>query len=190
MPRDQVSEIPTLGLVGSASGGVERIRQEIVEPLIREGWRVAVTLTPTAGFWLRESGEADVIERLTGFPVRVESRLPSEKSRHPQVTCYAAVPASANTVAKLALGIADNQALTTLCEALGTSDLPVIIFPRINEAHARQPAWASHIQRLRSVGADLVYGDDVWPLHEPRSAPERDLPWELIRHRIKAAIGF
>ena len=96
------------------------------------------------------------------------------------------VPASANTVAKLALGIADNQALTTVCEALGTLSLPIIIFPRINAAHARQPAWASHIEALRRVGADLVYGDDVWPLHEPRSSPGRDLPWEVIRQRIKA----
>jgi 3-polyprenyl-4-hydroxybenzoate decarboxylase len=186
MPGHPVSPTPTLGLVGSASGGLERIRAELVEPLLSDGWQVAVTLTPTAGVWLRDSGEADKLVEITGYPVRVESRLPSEKSGHPQVTCYAVVPASANTVAKLALGIADNQALTTVCEALGTRGLPVIIFPRVNAAHARQPAWASHIEALRRVGADLVYGDDVWPLHEPRSAPGRDLPWELIRQRIKA----
>ena len=93
----------TLGLVASASGGVERIRHELVEPLMADGWQVAITLTPTAGVWLRESGEADVLAEITGYPVRVESRLPTEKSGHPQVTCYAVVPASANTVAKLAL---------------------------------------------------------------------------------------
>lgn len=95
------------------------------------------------------------------------------------------VPASANTVAKLALGIADNQALTVACEALGTSGLPVIVFPRVNAAHARHPAWDSHLDGLRRAGADLVYGPDVWALHEPRSAPpHRELPWETIRHRI------
>jgi hypothetical protein len=46
---------------------------------------------------------------------------------------------TANSVAKLALGIADNQALTVLCECVAT--VPMIIFPRINAAHARQPAW-------------------------------------------------
>ena len=46
---------------------------------------------------------------------------------------------TANSVAKLALGIADNQALTVLCENVGHR--PMIIFPRINAAHARQPAW-------------------------------------------------
>jgi phosphopantothenoylcysteine synthetase/decarboxylase len=177
----------TLGLVGSASGGVEHLRAELVEPLIADGWQVAVTLTPTAGTWLRSTGETAALERLTGYPVRVESRLPAEKSGHPPVSCYAVVPASANTVAKLALGLADNQALTTLCEAIGTRNLPVIVFPRINAAHARQPAWSSHIEALRRAGVDLVYGDDVWPLHEPRSAPGRALPWELIRRQIKAA---
>ncbi|MFC4942358.1 flavoprotein [Pseudonocardia sp. GCM10023141] len=177
----------TLGLVCSASGGIEFVRTELVEPFIAEGWQVAVTLTPTAGAWLDASGEGDRLEKVTGFPVRVEPRMPGETSPHPPVTCYAVVPASANMVAKLALGIADNQALTMLGEALGTRGLPVVIFPRINAAHARQPAWESHIAGLRRVGADLIYGDDVWQLHEPRSAPGRDLPWATIRERIKVA---
>lgn len=76
------------------------------------GWRVAVTLTPTAGRWLRMSGEADRLEELTGLPVRDEPRLPGEPRPHPKVDCYVVAPASANSVAKLATGIADNQALT------------------------------------------------------------------------------
>jgi phosphopantothenoylcysteine synthetase/decarboxylase len=177
----------TLGLVCSASGGIERVRAEIVEPFIADGWRVAVTLTPTAGTWLRESGELQKLEELTRLPVRVDARTPTETSPHPPVDCYAVVPASANTIAKLALGIADNQALTTVCEALGTKDVTVVIFPKVNAAHARQPSWESHIAGLRRVGAYLVYGDDVWPLHEPRSAPGRDLPWQAIREQIKEA---
>jgi len=179
--------VSALGLVGSACGGIESIRQELVEPFLAKGWTVAVTLTPTAGFWLAESGEAQVISQLTGLPVRVDPRLPGEKSPHPPVDCYAVVPASSNTVAKLALGIADNQALTTVCEALGGGDVPIVVFPRVNAAHARQPAWESHIQSLRRAGVDLVYGDDVWPLHEPRSAPGRPLPWQVIRTRIESA---
>ena len=38
----------TLALIGSAAGGVEHIRAELVEPALSRGWRVAVTLTPTA----------------------------------------------------------------------------------------------------------------------------------------------
>jgi hypothetical protein len=190
LPGDQVTDTPpTLGLIASASGGIESVRAEVVEPLLAEGWRVAVTLTPTAGAWLRASGELDALEKITGLPVRVEPRGPQEVSPHPPIDCYAVVPASANTVAKLALGIADNQALTTVGEALGTIGLPVVIFPRVNAAHARHPAWQAHINALREAGALLVYGDDVWPLHEPRSSPGRELPWAAIRDTIKAAVA-
>jgi flavoprotein len=67
-------------------------------------------------------------------------------------TCPLAAPASANTVAKLALGIADNQALTQVNEAIGVGDLPVVVFPRVNAAHARHPSWERHIDALRCLG--------------------------------------
>ena len=176
---------PTLGLVGTAAGGIEDLRAELVEPLIAEGWRVAITLTPNAATWLQASGELDQLERLTGLPVRSAPRLPGEERPHPQVDAYAVVPASATTVAKLALGLGDNQAMTQVCEAIGTRDLPVLVFPRVNAAHARQPAWKSHLQSLQEAGVHLVYGDDVWPLHEPRSAPSRPLPWPAILETVK-----
>ena len=84
----------------------------------------------------------------------------------------------------------DNQALTQVCEAIGTRDLPVVVFPRVNAAHARQPAWDDHIDALRRAGVRLVYGDDVWPLHEPRSAPGRELPWKAVLDTVNAAVPF
>jgi phosphopantothenoylcysteine synthetase/decarboxylase len=179
----------TLGLVGTGAGGVESLRAELVEPLVRSGWRVAVTLTPTAGEWLRATGETDEIETITGLPVRVGPRLPGESRPHPDADGYAVVPASANTVAKLALGIADNQALTVVGEAIGARGVPVVVFPRVNAAHARHPAWASHIAALRAGGVDLIHGDDVWPLREPRDEAGRALPWSTIRERVIAAVA-
>lgn len=173
-----------LGLICSAAGGVEHVRERLVEPMVADGWSVAITLTPAAAEWLTEAGEHQKLEDVTGLPVRSVPRLPGDERPHPPVDCYAVVPASANTIAKLALGIADNQALTTLCEAIGTRGIPMVVFPRVNAAHARQPAWEGHIAALRSVGVHLVYGD-VWPLHEPRSAPERGLPWAEIRAAIE-----
>jgi hypothetical protein len=118
----------------SAAGGVEQVRERLVEPMIADGWTVAITLTPAAAEWLGESGEHQKLEDLTGLPVRSAPRLPGDERPHPPVDCYAVVPASANTVAKLALGIADNQALTTLCEAIGTRGIPIVVFPRVNAA--------------------------------------------------------
>jgi len=170
---------PVVGVVGCAAGGVEDLRNELVEPLAKRGCTVAVTLTPDAYGWLSQAGEVEELERLTGLAVRAEPRLPTEASPHPRIDVFIVAPASANTVAKLALGIADNQALTVLCESIATT--PMVVFPRVNAAHARQPAWNGHLDLLRSAGVQLIYGEDVWPLYEPRAAPPgRPLPWGTI----------
>jgi hypothetical protein len=180
---------PVIGLVGCSAGGVEEIRERLVEPMRALGWLVAVTLTPTAATWLDAIGELAKIEDATGYVVRHAPRLPSEESPHPSVGCYVVAPATASTVAKLALGIADNQALTQVCEALGGRTVPVVVFPRVNAAHAGQPAWDDHIGALRRAGAHLIYGEDVWPLHRPRSAPSRQLPWQAIIGATGAALA-
>ncbi|MFD0456597.1 flavoprotein [Streptomyces violaceoruber] len=90
-----------LGVVGSAAGGVEALRIGLVGPAMERGWQVAVTLTPTAGRWLRMSGEIERLEKVTGLPVRDEPRLPGEARPHPRVDGYVVAPASANMVAKL-----------------------------------------------------------------------------------------
>ncbi|MFG3141465.1 flavoprotein [Streptomyces sp. NPDC048211] len=174
--------------MGTAADGVEQLRTGLVEPAIALGWQVAVTLTPNAGRWLRANGELERLETLTGLPVRDSPRLPTEPRPHPVADCYVVAPASANYVAKLAMGIADDQALTQVSEALGTIDVPVVVFPRINAAHARHPAWERHIEMLGRTGVELMYGTNVWPLEEPRRGPsDRQLPWATIletAHRV------
>lgn len=168
-----------IGIVASAAGGVEDLRSALVEPLLNRGHEVFVVLTPTASAWMETNGERNKLATLTGLPVRAQPRLPTEPSPHPKPDVIVAAPATSNTVAKLALGIADNQALTLLCENVGTT--PMVVFPRINAAHARQPAWPQHLSALESVGVRLIYGDDVWPLTEPRTAsPRREPPWAPI----------
>ncbi|MBA8794034.1 phosphopantothenoylcysteine synthetase/decarboxylase [Friedmanniella endophytica] len=169
----------TIGVIAAAAGGVETLRTGLVAPLIKAGHQVAVTLTPTAAYWLDDIGESSQLEQLTGYPIRSTSRLPGEKSPHPKIDVFLGAPMTANSVAKLAMGIADNQAMTVLCENIGTK-APMIIFPRINAAHSRQPAWNDHLERLRSAGVELAYGPDIWPLFEPRAAGPRLLPWDQI----------
>jgi hypothetical protein len=187
MPRSAMTEDlrdprgPVIALVVSSAGGAETVREEFVAPAVAKGWTVAITTTPTAARWLDELDERPRLEHLTGLPVRSAPRLPGETSPHPRADCVVVAPATANTVAKLALGIADNQALTVAGEAIGDTGLPVVLFPRINAAHARHPAWDGHIGALESAGVRLVRGEDVWPLHEPRTAPPgRRLPWPQI----------
>ncbi|WP_308313080.1 flavoprotein [Streptomyces sp. ISL-1] len=96
-----------------------------------------------------------------------------------------------NYVAKLATGIAGNQALTQVAEAIGTIGVPVVVFPRVNAAHVRHPAWEGHIETLRRGGVELVHGPDVWPLYEPREDPSvRELPWTTVIEAIRRGTAF
>lgn len=178
-----------VGVVGCAAGGVEELRSRLVCPLVDRGYRVAVTLTPTASNWLGQRGELAELAHATGLPVRAEARLPDQTSPHPPLDACALVPATANSVAKLALGIADNLALTQACEVLGSRSIPMLIFPRVNAAQVGHPAFRGHIATLRAAGAHVLTGEDVWPVR-PRSAQVRELPWDRIVSDVAAlAVG-
>lgn len=144
-----------VAVVGCAAGGLDQLGEQLVAPLVARGHEVPVTLTPAAASWFQADGTADALSDLTGFVVRAESRLPNEVSPHPEPDLVAAAPVTANSVAKLALGIADNQAMTLLCESLPIR--PIVLFPRVNAAHTRHPAWERHLDTLAAAGVHLVY---------------------------------
>ncbi len=135
---------------------------------------MAVTFTPTAAGWFTTE-ELEDLAKLTGLPVRSTPRMPGEPRPHPPIDLFIAAPLSANSVAKLALGIGDNQALTVLSEALGTT--PMVVCPKVNAAHVRHPAWAGHVATLRRVGVVLVEVELVEPRAKPGGTP---IPWEGI----------
>ncbi|MHA6792388.1 flavoprotein [Pseudonocardia bannensis] len=170
-----------IGLIASAAAGTETLRTDLVEPALDRGWQVAITLTPTAATWLGHTGERARLEMLTGFLVRDELRMPGQRSPHPTADCYIVAPATANTVAKLALGISDNQALATAHEAVGSRAVPVIVFPRVNTAHAGHPAWLTHLSTLRAAGVHVLWGEGAWAPDDPGADPgARRLPAAMI----------
>jgi hypothetical protein len=140
-----------------------RLRTEVAEPAVRRGWRLAVTLTPTAERWLDAASELDRLRALTELPVRSRSRLPSEPKPYPMPDAFLFVPATANSLAKLALGIADNQALTALGEAVGAPGVPVVVRPQADENQRRHPAFTTHLKTLRDAGVHVADG----PTSEP-----------------------
>jgi phosphopantothenoylcysteine synthetase/decarboxylase len=73
------------------------------------------------------------------------------------------VPATANSLAKFALGIADNQALTALGEAIGAPEVPIVVRPQADDNQRRHPAWAGHLETLRAAGVRIADG----PTEEP-----------------------
>ena len=84
---------------------------------VQPGCLGLITLTPTAAVWLDHLGERQRLEDLTGLPVRSTPGLPDEPKPHPKSEVSWGAPLTARSVAKLALGIADNQALTSCANA-------------------------------------------------------------------------
>ena len=62
----------------------------------------------------------------------------------------------------------------------------MIIFPRINAAKP-QPAWNDHLDRLGSVDVELIYGEHVWPLAEPRTAGLANRPG--LRYSARSSLS-
>lgn len=77
-------------------------------------------------------------------------------------------PATANTIAKLAHGIADDL-VSTLCLA---TEAPLAIAPAMNHRMWRHPATQANVALLRDRGV-LVIGPDDGPLAEGESGPGR-----------------
>ena len=72
-------------------------------------------------------------------------------------------PASANSVAKLALGIADNQALTVLGDVLGTPGITIAVAYQIQDTRVHHPAWQRHLDTLADAGVALQRLDPARP---------------------------
>jgi hypothetical protein len=142
-----------LGLVASSCGGLDtRFAAELAAPAVERGWRLAVTLTPTAARWLDHTGALAGLEALTDLDVRSVSRLPGQPRPHPDPEVFLFAPASANSVAKLALGIADNQALTLLGDVLGAPEATIVVGYQVQDARLGHPAWKGHLDTLASAG--------------------------------------
>lgn len=137
---------PVLALVVSAAPPVLRIG-ELIDLLIADGWTVCVTATPTAATWI----DLDALARQTGYPVRVEWRLPGDPEPHPAADATAVVPATFNIINKWALGINDSLALGILNQTLG-SGLPVYAFPNVKAELAAHPAYQPSLRQLGAAG--------------------------------------
>jgi phosphopantothenoylcysteine decarboxylase/phosphopantothenate--cysteine ligase len=149
------------------SGGIAAYKAlELVRLATAAGHAVRVVQTPTS---LKFVGRAS-FEAVTGSPVLVDEferdaargAYPGEPAvdhdaishlelaRRADVFCIA--PASANTVAKLAAGLADNL----LTSAALACTAPVVVAPAMNNHMYEHPATRSNLDLLRSRGTVIV----------------------------------
>jgi hypothetical protein len=105
-------------------------------------------------------------EEATGYPVRSEYKNPGEPDVLPPPDAIVVAPATVNTINKWAAGICDTLPLGILVEAIGKR-LPIVAMPFTNHAHAAHPAFPENIAKLRSWGVTVLFGPEVYPLHDP-----------------------
>ena len=157
-----------------AAGLVRRLREA--------GADVQVAMTASAQRFVGEQ----TFQALTHRPVRVSlwDAQAEAAMGHLELAGWAdrvvVAPATANTIAKLAHGLADDL-VSTLCLA---TEAPLLIAPAMNHRMWRHPATQANVALLASRGVDLI-GPNDGPLAEGESGPGRMAePAEIV-----AALG-
>lgn len=118
------------------------------------GAEVKVVMTPTA----KEFITPVTMATLSKNPIAVEFYNPENGDWHSHISmgewadCYLIAPATANTIAKMAYGIADNLLLTTYLSARCRT----VIAPAMDCDMFAHPATQANIDILRSRGAAVI----------------------------------
>jgi phosphopantothenoylcysteine decarboxylase/phosphopantothenate--cysteine ligase len=146
-------------LVG-VSGGIAAYKAcELVRLFVRDGHEVIPVLTPAAERFV-SARTLNALARRSG----VEDPYPHLE----RCDLYVIAPATANTLAKLAAGIADNLVTETALAHEG----PLVVAPAMNTRMWRNEATQANIRILRERGVEMV-GPEDGELGEGGSGPGR-----------------
>jgi len=141
-------------LVGVTGGIAAYKTAALVSALVQAGAGVSVVMTENATRFVAPL----VFQTLTGRPVHTNLFASAEVYRAEHIAladrAEAAVvaPATANCLAKLAHGLADDLLSTVLLAV----DAPVILAPAMNARMWAHPAVRANVETLRSRGVRLV----------------------------------
>jgi phosphopantothenoylcysteine synthetase/decarboxylase len=152
-------------------------------------WTVQAAATPSALAFI----DIDEVGKLTGFPVRSNFQPPTAQGRReiPDVDALIVAPATYNTVNKLAAGVADTYALTSIAELIGRR-VPTVIVPFVNSALAGRAPFGRSVAALRGEGVRVLLGaEDGWMPHPPGTGSDRQLafPWEAAFLAVREQVG-
>ncbi|HUZ01054.1 MAG TPA: bifunctional phosphopantothenoylcysteine decarboxylase/phosphopantothenate--cysteine ligase CoaBC [Thermomicrobiaceae bacterium] len=174
-------------VVLGVSGGIAAYKTvELARNLTRAGAQVDVILTQAA----LEFVTPLTFQTLTMRPVHTavfESWTQAAKghiSLGEEADVLVVAPATANVLAKLATGLADDMLTVT---ALATT-APVIIAPAMDHHMYLHPATQHNLRTLKTRGAHLV-GPDQGPLASGLVGYGRLVPTARIEDEIRAALG-
>jgi phosphopantothenoylcysteine decarboxylase/phosphopantothenate--cysteine ligase len=142
-------------IVLGITGGIAAYKAaDIASKLTQAGARVETVMTESATKLITPL----TLRNITGRPVITDMfELASEYSVEHIALAEAAdviviAPATANTIAKLAAGIADNM----LCCVVLATEAPVVIAPAMNEDMLQNPVTQENLARLKDRGFTVV----------------------------------
>lgn len=147
-------------LLGVSAGVAAYKSAELTSRLVQDGYGVTVVQTEHAGEFVGKT----TFQALTGRPVYRDLFDPQEHhigehiglARRANLMIIA--PATANVIAKLAHGIADDL-LTTLALAV---TCPVLVAPAMNNEMWSKPAVQRNIRQIEEDGIHLVGPGEGW----------------------------
>ena len=140
-----------LGITGSIAAYKAA---QLCRLFVTAGAEVQVVMTPLAKQFITPLTMAT----LSKHPIRVEFFDPENGAWHSHIAlgewadCYVIAPATANTLAKMACGIADNLLLTTYLSAR----CPVVVAPAMDLDMYAHTATQQNLQRLAGEGVRIV----------------------------------
>ena len=136
-------------LVG-ISGGIAAYKiPELIRSLVKAGAEVRVATTPNALQFVTEL----TLQTVSGSRVYsdVFAAINAHSTEHISLPdwCDAMIvaPATANVVAKMAAGIADDALTTTICSC--TARKPIVVAPAMNDKMWESPATQHAIETIR-----------------------------------------
>jgi phosphopantothenoylcysteine decarboxylase / phosphopantothenate---cysteine ligase len=151
-------ESPNQRVLLGLTGGIAAYKAaELARLLVQDGFDVQAVMTQAATHFIAPA----TLQALTGRPVHTDLWDPGVPNAMPHIDLGRAAdlivvaPASADFVAKLAAGLADDL-LSTLCLA---RDVPLMVAPAMNRQMWEHPATRRNITTLRQDGVTIVGPD-------------------------------
>lgn len=186
-PSDRIRGSDTKHLAGrrivlAVSGSIAAVKTvELARALIRQGAEVLPVMTPAACAIITP----DALEFATGVrPVVTltgQVEHVRELGEQGDADLLLVAPATANTVAKMALGIDDTSVTTFASVALGARR-PVLVAPAMHGVMEENPPVQRHVEALKALGVRFIR-----PLYEEGKAKLAAI--DDIVAEVKRALG-
>lgn len=143
-------------VVVAVGGGVAAYKvAALVSRIVRDGAEVRVCMTDSAQRFVGPVTFRGLTNRPVALDMWTDQPVP-EAYEHIALARFAEVlvlaPATANTLAKLAHGLADNLVTTTIL----ATEAPVLVAPAMNAAMWKNPVTQANVARLRELGFHLI----------------------------------